>query len=492
MLGAEEVLASSAAHFPTILEALAERRGADADLLAAEGAFDLVFGVDGSSRTAGFYDGSVIDGGVRQNFGPLGSSAYAGYRLSDGTFPIYEDANFTSDRGELKVGVLFSLLRDRDIDDRRFRRTDARLAIREATLDVLLTRVGVQQRALAAYWRWVTAGRQLEVYDTLLAIALERESGLEEQVRSGALAEIFLVENGQNITRRQRLAASARRDFQSAGLALSFYYRDANGEPQLPGADRLPPTAPIGELESLAVGAGPGMMTSIMQRPELAILRTAIERAQNRIALAENSMKPRVDLNFELSHGLGSIAEGGPSRDSTDAAMRLSFSVPLQRRAARGRIARERAEVEILEQRERLQLDRLEVEVQDIVLALDVAEELLRLAAAGGRSGRNDARCRATTLRERCERFLSRQHTRGTCRRREDSVSRRGPRAPHRAHQLRCDDDGSRAPRGRRHCHALSAARATDRRGRSAGTFRAAQIGSLPSPCRAGPTNRRV
>jgi outer membrane protein TolC len=380
VLSAEDVLASSAVHFPTILEALAERRGADAALLEAEGAFDLVFGVDGSSRTAGFYDGSVIDSGVRQNFGPLGSSAYAGYRLSDGTFPIYEDANYTNDRGELKVGVLFSLLRDRDIDDRRFRRTDARLAIREASLDLLLTRVGVQQRALAAYWRWVTAGRQLEVYDTLLAIALERESGLEEQVRSGALAEIFLVENGQNITRRQRLAASARRDFQSAGLALSFYYRDANGEPQLPVADQLPPAAPIGELESLAVGAGPGMITSIMQRPELAILRTAIERAQNRIALAENSLKPRVDLNFELSHGLGSIAEGGLSRDSTDAAMRLSFSVPLQRRAARGRIARERAEVEVLEQRERLQLDRLEVEVQDIVLSLDVAEDLLRLA----------------------------------------------------------------------------------------------------------------
>jgi hypothetical protein len=164
MLSAEDVLQSSAVHFPSILEALAERRGADAALLEAQGAFDLVFGADGSSRTAGFYDGSVIDGGMRQNFGPFGSSAYVGYRLSGGDFPIYEDANYTNDRGELKVGVLFSLLRDRDIDDRRFRRNDARLAIREANFDVLLTRIGVQQRALAAYWRWVTAGRQLDVY----------------------------------------------------------------------------------------------------------------------------------------------------------------------------------------------------------------------------------------------------------------------------------------------------------------------------------------
>lgn len=380
VLSEEEVLQSSAEHFPSILEALAERRGADAALLEAQGAFDLVFGADGSSRTAGFYDGSVIDGGVRQNLGPLGSSVYAGYRLSDGNFPIYEDASYTNDRGALKVGVLFSLLRDRDIDDRRFRRTDARLAIREANFDVLLTRIGVQQRALAAYWRWVTAGRQLDVYDELLQIALDREIALEEQVRSGALAEIFLVENRQNITRRQRLATGARRDFQSAAYALSFYYRDANGEPLLPEEDRLPPAAPIGALEPLAVGTGFGTTAGIMQRPELEILRTAIDRARNRIALAENSLKPRVDLNFELSHGLGSVAEGGPSRDSTDAMISLNFSVPLQQRAARGRLARERAEVEVLEQQQRLQQDRLAVEVQDIVLDLNTAEDLLRLA----------------------------------------------------------------------------------------------------------------
>lgn len=380
LLNAEQVLESSSLHFPSILASLAELRGADASLLEAEGAFDLVFSADGSTRTAGFYDGSVIDGGVRQNFGPLGSTAYAGYSLSDGTFPISEDGNYTNDRGELKVGVLFSLLRDRDIDDRRFRRTDARLAIREASFDLLLTQIGVQQRALAAYWRWVTAGRQLEVYDELLQIALDRQIALEEQVRSGALAEIFLTENLQNIIRRQRLAAAARRDFQSAAYELSFYYRDANGQPLQPQENQLPPAPPIGQLETLAVGSGFGTMTGIMQRPELEILRTAIDRARNRIALAENSLKPRVDLNFEVSQGLGSVAEGGVSRDSTDAEIRLNFSVPLQQRVARGRLARERAGIEVLEQQQRLQLDRLEVEVQDIVLDLNVAEDLLRLA----------------------------------------------------------------------------------------------------------------
>jgi len=380
VLSAADVLDSSAAHFPSILESLAQRRGADAALLEAQGAFDLVFGADGSSRTAGLYDGSVIDSGMRQNFGPLGSSAYVGYRLSDGDFPIYEDINYTNDRGELKIGLLFSLLRDRDIDERRYRQTDATLAIREADFDLLLTRIGVQQRALAAYWRWVTAGRQLDVYDTLLQIALDRETGLEEQVRSGARAEIFLVENRQNITRRQRLATNAQREFQGAAYTLSLYYRDADGNPLSPGADQLPPAPPIGAIEPLAVGAGFSASGGVMQRPELQILRTAIERAGNRVALAENSLKPRVDLNFEVSHGVGSVAEGGLSRDSTDAVVRLNFSVPLQQRSARGRLGRERAQIEALQQQQRLQQDLLEVEVKDILLELNVSEDLLRLA----------------------------------------------------------------------------------------------------------------
>src|SRR5690606_32448969 len=130
-----------------------------------------VFAADGSSRISGFYDGTVAKGGIKRNLGPLGTSVYADYRLSDGSLPLYEGANYTNDAGEIKVGALFSLLRDRDIDDRRFQQADATLAVRAAELDVLLTRIGVQQRALVAYWRWVNTGRTLEVYRNLLQIA---------------------------------------------------------------------------------------------------------------------------------------------------------------------------------------------------------------------------------------------------------------------------------------------------------------------------------
>ena len=207
-----EVLASSEVHFPRILQSLAARRAASGVALEAEGSFDLVFGADGFSRVSGFYDGTAIEGSARQRLRPLGASVYAGYRLSSGDFPIYEDINYTNTGGAFKVGVLFSMLRDRTIDSQRFRETDARLNLRQAELDLLLTKIGVQERALIAYWDWVAKGQQLRVFEELLTIAIDREDGLEEQVRRGARAEIFLTENLQNINRRQRLATAAQRD----------------------------------------------------------------------------------------------------------------------------------------------------------------------------------------------------------------------------------------------------------------------------------------
>jgi outer membrane protein TolC len=379
-LAVDEVLRSSDAHFPGVLASLAERRQADGAVLEADGEFDLVFSADATSRTSGFYDGTSAMGGIRQGLQPLGTDFYVNYRLSDGIFPSYEGSNFTNDRGELKVGVLFSLLRDRRIDERRFGLTDSRLALRAAELDLLLTRVGVQQRALIAYWRWVITGYELAVYEELLRIALEREAGLEEQVESGARAEIFLTENGLNITNRRRFVTAALQRFQSATIDLSLYYRDAAGNSMLPERSALPPVPPVGAIDNLAVGEAFSMSETLARRPELQLLRTAIERAGNRVALAENGLKPRVDLSVELSNDFGDVAEGGAAQDSTDTIVGVSFSVPLQRRTARGRINRERAEIDALQFRQQLQQDQIEIELQNIMLDMQIAEDLLRLA----------------------------------------------------------------------------------------------------------------
>ncbi|MEM8817260.1 MAG: TolC family protein [Pseudomonadota bacterium] len=377
----DEVLTASSQHFPRILRSLAQRRGAAGSAMEAEGAFDLVFSADGFGRLSGFYDGIAAEGTVRQRIRPLGASLYAGYKLSDGTFPIYEDVNFTNTGGAAKVGVLFSLMRDRNFDRERFDELDARLNLREAEFDLLLTRVGVQQRAHIAYWQWVTHGRKLRIYQNLLRIALERQDGLEEQVRQGALANIFLTENLQNITRRQTLVTAAERDLAIAANDLALYYRDANGLPLTAVEEQLPPGAPLNEIGNLVVTDAAAMSDALARRPELAILRTAIEREQNRIALSRNDLKPRLDFNVEAQSGLGSVAEGGVSRDSNDTIVGFTFSVPLQRRAERGRLMRSRAALEARRAEQRLTEEQIQLEVRNVLLDLRVSRDLLLLAA---------------------------------------------------------------------------------------------------------------
>ena len=377
----DEVLRASEQHFPRILQSLAARRAASGVALEAEGSFDLVFGADGFSRMSGFYDGTAIEGSAKQRLRPLGASVYAGYKLSSGDFPIYEDINYTNTGGAFKVGVLFSMLRDRTIDSQRFKETDARLNLRQAELDLLLTKIGVQERALIAYWDWVAKGQQLRVYEELLTIAIDREEGLEEQVRRGARAEIFLTENLQNINRRRRLATAAQRDLTIAANMLSLYLRDQDGQPVVADPERLPPGRSINEVYTEGTPPPVPVSETLARRPELAILRTAIERERNRLALAENDLKPRLDLALEVQEGgLGSIAEGGPSRDSTDTVVGFTFSVPLQQRTGRGRIMQSRAKLDAREQEQRFREDQIELEIRNLLVDLNVSRELLLIA----------------------------------------------------------------------------------------------------------------
>lgn len=118
----------------------------------------------------------------------------------------------------------------------------------------------------------------------------------------------------------------------------------------------------------------------LTRRPELLILYTALERARQRIALSENELKPRLDLDFRYAYGLGDPGEGGPSRASEDVIVGLTVEVPLQRRQAKGRLAEARARREALEFERRGLEDQIELELQSILLDLGAARELAVLA----------------------------------------------------------------------------------------------------------------
>ena len=368
----DEVLRSSATHAPQIVEALARVRQAEGRVLAAEGAFDTVFDVDAASRVAGFYDGIYAEGRATRPLAGNGGQLYGGYRVSRGTFPIYEDRAYTDRLGELKVGGLFALLRDRAIDERRGRTAIAAGDVDVARLDREMVAIGVQARAIAAYQNWAAAGLRLGAYRSLLTLAETRRGGIARQVQLGARPFILLTETDQNIVRRRALVVRSEQEFAAAANALSFFYRDEAGGRVTPGAERLPAALPAFR---------PGRVAGPIDRPDQRSLDARLGQSELRLALAENDLKPRLDLRGELAYDLGGTGAGGRSRDGEEAIVGVRFSVPLERRQAKGRIAEARAEIDAFRTRRRLVADQIAVEVDGIAIAVDGADKTAVLAA---------------------------------------------------------------------------------------------------------------
>lgn len=376
----EEVLRSSALTFPAILEAFEREAAARSDQLSADGAFDLMLRAEAFDRITGFNDGGAVRAQATQPLRPFGAQVFGGYTLSDGRLPTSQSSFNTNEFGRFNVGALFALLRDRDIDQRRFTIEDTRLATSQARLDVMLVQLNVQQEALRAYWRWVAAGEEIRVFEELLEIAEARQIGLTREVNEGGRARIALTENEQNLLLRRSLLEDAKRNLKVAANSLGFYLRGSNGvmivptREMLPDLARMKPVAPIEQLVTTPVSE------VIVNRPELQTFRLAIERANNRIALRRNDLQPRLDANVELSRGFGDPAS--PTGDTTGAAVGVTFTVPLQRREARGRLQRAEAELRETELRQRRVADQLATEVGNIIDTLAAAMKIADLADA--------------------------------------------------------------------------------------------------------------
>jgi len=371
-----EVLAATRANAPQVLEALAKVRGAQGKRLSANAAFDTVFNASAETRGSGFYDGRDLTASFVQPLRDRGGYAYGGYRVSGGRFPIYEDERFTNQIGEIKAGAVLSLLRDRLIDDRRFGLAQADNEIDIADTERLMVAIGVQARALQAYNNWVAAGLRLAIYRDLYALAESRQVGFRRQVDTGARPRILLTENEVNLLRRQTLVVQSEAALAQAATSLSFFYRDADGRPLTVSADRLPAAL----ADPLPLPAQPRAM--IAARPDLRALDLRLRIAGARLAADRNTLLPKLDFKAEVSQDLGPIGAGGRSRVGTETKVGLSFTLPLQRSAARGRIAQTRAEIDGFVARRRAIEDQIVTDIDNLATAVRASARLAELAGA--------------------------------------------------------------------------------------------------------------
>lgn len=373
----EALLDGTRDSFPQILSALQKAQAQAGKLLASEGAFDARLEQSTKNRLSGYYDGRYLDSKVVKPLPELGTRLYGGYRIADGLFPVYEDEFATLSGGEVKVGAIFSLWRDRDIDERRGGLYDSRLALQQAEREATLTRVRVQHQAARAYVDWLAAGDALSVYRDLLALAETRQSGLQTRVSEGDLASVYLNENLQYILKRRGKVAEGERKLAESANKLSLFLRTDRGLPRQPQPDERPAQWPdLGSVDPDSIE--PTINAALAVRPEVGLIATDIERERNRLALGQNALKPRVDLNLEAARDFGA---GSRTRDGTDAIVKLDVTIPIEQRSARGRIAESEANLNRLTLDQQLLNERIAIEIRNIANELLAARRFVDLAA---------------------------------------------------------------------------------------------------------------
>jgi outer membrane protein TolC len=340
----EHVLTSSREHFPRVQSAVAEVLAQRGRVTEALGAFDLALEQDSLIWADGYYDGLSTDSKLVK--------------------PI--------DGGEFNLGIVFSMWRDRATDARRVAVDNARLGVREARIELRLARLMTQRNAARAYWRWLATGRELAVYRQLAALAEKRMIGLEQRVKAGDVAAIFVVENRQNLLRRQALVTTAERDFRLAAIELSLYLRDAAGRPLRALEVELPQAFPSADLQ---LDNPQSLVEAVLaRRPELALLDVDRARGENDLRLAQNLLKPRVDVGIKAAQDLG---DGSRAREGFEAIVDITISIPLERRRALGQADSARATLQRLEFDRQMQSERLANELAKLGVAIDAARRFV-------------------------------------------------------------------------------------------------------------------
>jgi outer membrane protein TolC len=351
---------------------MARSRAADARTLAAQGLFDMVFDAEVQARPLGYYDNALADVKLTRPLATNGGQVYGGYRVSAGRFASYDGKSVTNGLGEVRAGAVFSLLRDRYVDERRTKLAQAQADAEIAGLDQAMVAIGVQRRAADAYQQWVAAGLRMRTYRDLLALARERQASIERQVQLGARPAVLAVENRQNIVRREALLVRSEQDLAVAAQALSLFWRDDLGQPIVATADDLPASFPDGVAPRLADTA-----TVLANRPDLQILMNRAEQARLRGDLAGNDLLPKLDVRVEASKDFGS---GSYTRVPGEVLFGVRLSMPLEQRAARGRMAEAQADADALSHRLRLAEQQITADLASLRVQVSGAERLAVLA----------------------------------------------------------------------------------------------------------------
>lgn len=382
----DELIASVESSFPLILAALEELEIAEGELLAARGNFDLRLSAKGNSEVDGFYTNERAKVQIEQPLESFGASLFGGYKVGRGDFAVWDGGLKTRSGGEFSAGVRVPLLAGREIDKRRLALWQARVTRQQADPLVLMKRLEATRKAAGTYWKWVAAGQKLAIAERLLALAMDRDAGLRKLADEGEIARIVLVDNDRLIVERRSIVVAAERELQARSIELSLFWRDLEGHPVRPGRERLPREMPPPRDPELTLNER-DVELALAQRPEIRWRELELESLRLGFEQAQNDLLPKLDVGIAGSQDVGGQVSTPDDKGPFELEAFVSFELPLQRSAARGKSRAIEGKAAKLQRELQMVRERLIADVQDQASALrqtwqrlDLVRQNVRLA----------------------------------------------------------------------------------------------------------------
>lgn len=382
----EELLRAVEEQFPLILAAIEEFEIAAGELMSAQGQFDLRLRAGGAFAPKGFYRNEEGGVSLSQPLGVGGAEIFGGYKVGTGDFPIWEGDRQTNSDGEFSAGFRVPLLQGFTIDAQRLALWRARIRQAQAQPIVLERRLDTTRKAAISYWKWVAAGQKREIARRLLELAETREEALRLAVEVGQLPEIIITDNQRLIVERKSILVRAELELRQAAIQLSLFWRDEDGQPQVPGEELLPIDLPRPNDPALFIDPN-DVDLALSQRPEVRLFELRVSDIDLEIEKARNDTLPELDVAVAGSQDYGDPSSDPDDKGDFELDAFVSLDVPLQRRVARGTVRSLTAERSQLQRLLQLTRDRVVADVQasGAVLSqnwegLELTRETVRLA----------------------------------------------------------------------------------------------------------------
>jgi len=181
--------------------------------------------------------------------------------------------------------------------------------------------------------------------NNLLDVAEARQVWIQDRVRSGAIPKIDQVDNERLIMERRQQLVDAERNFQSASIKLSLFYRTPEGEPAIPSSHQLPAIFPATQwLDDNQISAA--KLKFLEFRPEFDIIDREIDQLKIEQKFLFNQIFPKLNFVGEFSQDYGN---GSSSKKGDESFVGLNLDFPLFMRKGLGKFQAVKSKRRILE-----------------------------------------------------------------------------------------------------------------------------------------------